>query len=176
VANGGFEYDGDWEIPPYGYPAEYTTATAHGGDRSMRVGIVEPADNVNSWSSARQLVTIPADASSATLRFSLYLLSEEPLAELAFPGRPLAPPVEEAASSGDLQLVRILDEHDQLIAPLLRERSDDRQWTSHERELITYAGQTVKLYFGVSNDGLGGVTGMYVDDVSLELCSTAPPP
>ena len=29
------------------------------------------------------------------------------------------------------------------------------------------AGQTIVFHFGVCNDGLGGKTGLYVDDVSL---------
>ena len=69
ITNGGFESAGDWEIPLTGYPAGYTTAAAYSGDRSMRVGIVEPADDIYSYSSARQAVTIPADTISATLRF-----------------------------------------------------------------------------------------------------------
>jgi hypothetical protein len=50
------------------YKAKYSTAQAHGGSRSTRIGIVDPGDNVYSYSSARQLVTIPDDGSSATLR------------------------------------------------------------------------------------------------------------
>jgi len=176
VANGGFEQDGDWEIPFTRYPADYSTAIAHGGNRSMRLGLVEPGPHLESYSSARQLVTIPADASSAALRFWLYPLSEEPLTQLAFRHPYPVSGVKKAASSGDLQLVCVLDEGDRLIATLLRQRSDDRQWTLYERDLITYAGQTIKLYFAAYNDGLDGVTGMYVDDVSLELCSMASPP
>ena len=33
-----------------------------------------------------------------------------------------------------------------------------------------HAGQTIKLQFGVYNDGVDGVTGIYVDDVSVEIC------
>ena len=40
----------------------------------------------------------------------------------------------------------------------------------HQFDLLGYAGQTIKLQFGVYNNGGGGVTGMYLDDASLELC------
>jgi hypothetical protein len=163
LANGGFEDDADWEIPSTGYPAGYTTVITHSGGRSMRVGIVQPTDNRPSYSSARQLVTIPADVISATLRFWLYPVSGEPAA-LDFP---VGPPV---AVSGDAQYVLVLDEHDQQVDTLLWQRTDDRQWTFHQFDLMYYAGQTVKLHFGVYNDGGGGVTRMYLDDVSLELC------
>jgi hypothetical protein len=33
-----------------------------------------------------------------------------------------------------------------------------------------HAGKTVKVHFGAYNDGWDGVTAMYVDDVSLEIC------
>lgn len=174
IANGGFEYDGDWEIAITAYPADYTTAMAHSGDRSMRLGIVEPEEEVYSYSSAQQAVTIPADVTSATLRFWLYPLSEESLTELAFPDRPLAPTIEAAPLSGDAQYVLILDEHGQWIDTLLWQRSDKRLWTFHQYDLITYAGQIIKLDFGVYNDGMDSVTAMYLDDVSLELCSATP--
>jgi len=176
IANGGFEYEGDWEISETDCPADYTTAMAHSGNRSMRVGIVEPADNRYSFSSARQLVTIPAHATGATLRFWLYPLSGEPPAGPAFSTPPQAPMIGDVLVSEDAQYVLILDASDQWIDTLIWQLSDDRRWTFHQCDLIDYAGQTIKLHFGVRNDGLDGVTGMYVDDISLELCSAASAP
>ena len=37
-------------------------------------------------------------------------------------------------------------------------------------DLSAFAGQTVRLYFGVVNDGDGAPTGMYVDEVTLVVC------
>ena len=173
IANGGFEYDGDWELPITEYTAGYTTAAAHSGSRSMRVGIIEPADNRYSYSSAQQWVTIPTDATSATLSFWLYSVSGDP-ALLEFPEKPLAVTLQEATMSGDTQYVLVLDEYERWIDTLLWQRSDDRAWTFHQSDLMAYAGRTIKLHFGVYNDGWDGVTGMYVDDASLELCF--PPP
>jgi hypothetical protein len=34
--------------------------------------------------------------------------------------------------------------------------------------------QAITLYFGVKNDGVNGVSAMYVDDVSLQVCSSPP--
>jgi len=170
IANGSFESDDTWDIPITKYSASYTTAAAQSGNRSMRIGIVEPADNRYSYSSARQWVTIPSDVISATLRLWLYPMSGEPAA-LEAPTGPLAATIEEAILLGDAQYVLILNENEQWIdAPLLWQRSDDRVWTFHEFDLMAYAGRTIKLHFGVYNDGWGGVTGTYLDDVSLELC------
>jgi len=143
----------------------------------MRVGIVEPADDVYSYSSAQQAVTIPADAISATLCFWLYPMSDESPANPAFPARPLAATLQEAVLSDDAQYVLILDESDQQIGTLIWQRRNDRAWMFHQFDLGHYAGQTIKLQFGVYNDGQDGVTAMYVDDVSLEIClATAAPP
>ncbi|OQY21244.1 MAG: hypothetical protein B6I34_07625 [Anaerolineaceae bacterium 4572_32.1] len=169
IANGSFESDGGWEIPLTKYPAGFVTTTIHSGSRSMRIGIVEPGENRYSYSSVRQWVTIPADAISATLRYWLYPTSGEP-ATLEMPAGPLAATLQEAAMSGDTQYVLILDENEEWIDTLFWQRSDAGQWTFHQSDLLAYAGRTVKLHFGAYNDGQGGVTGMYVDDVSLELC------
>ena len=180
VENGGFEYDGVWEIPgeaPGVYPADYTTAEVNSGKRSMRIGLIHPDDDQYAWSSARQLVTIPSNASSAAFRFWLYPLTEE---EPMSPSEaPLSYAIVQASLSSDdddLQMVRILDESDEFLDSLVRQRSDDQDWVFHEHDMLRYAGQTVKLYFGVMNNGQGGITAMYVDDVSLELCAPASPP
>ena len=170
IANGGFESDGDWEIPNTEYPAAYTTVVTHTGNRSMRAGIVEPGDNRYSYSSFRQTVTIPADAISATLRFWLYPVSGEPPANLTLPARPLAAIIEEVNLASDVQYVLVLNEYDQWIRTLIWQRTDDPQWTSHQFDMEVHAGKTIKLQFGVYNDGWDGVTAMYVDDVSLEIC------
>ena len=47
---------------------------------------------------------------------------------------------------------------------------DALAWTPYEFELRDHAGQTVKLYFDAFNNGHWGVTAMYVDDVSLQVC------
>jgi hypothetical protein len=171
VANGSFEIDGYWDLPQTAYPAAYTSAAAHYGYRSMRVGILNPADNRYSYSSARQLVAIPANATSATLRFWLYPVSGEPPANLSLPARLLTLMTQDATLYGDAQYVDLLDQNDQRLTELLWQRRDDQVWMYHQFDLMAYAGQTIKLYFGAYNDGAGGVTGMYVDDVSLEVCT-----
>jgi len=69
-----------------------------------------------------------------------------------------------------VQYVIVHDEDEWWIGTLLWQRSDAQAWTYHEFDLTAYAGQTIKPNFGVYNDGQDGITAMYADDVSLEIC------
>ena len=71
VVNGDFEGNAGWSMPFTPVPAEYATGQAHGGDRSIRIGIVE-GENRLAYSSARQPVTLPASAVTVTLTASLH--------------------------------------------------------------------------------------------------------
>ena len=71
---------------------------------------------------------------------------------------------------GDLQYVLLLDEDDAWIDYLVWQCSDSHVWQEHRYDLSEYAGRTIKLLCGVYNDGGNGVTGMYLDAVSLEAC------
>ncbi len=171
VRNGGFETTSDWELPTTTYSAAYSTDLAHSGKRSMRTGIVIAADNRNSYSSIRQVVTIPSDADQARLRLWTYPLSGEstmqPLPTLPeFGGANL---FGLAPLANDAQYILILDQNDQVIKTLLWQRSNSKNWTLKEFDLLTYAGRTIKIQIGTFNDGYGGITAMYVDDVSLEI-------
>jgi hypothetical protein len=170
IEDGGFEAGGAWELPVTAYRAGYSTTEVHSGSHSMRVGIVDGTANRYAYSSARQWVTIPGDASSARLGFWLYPISGDPAA-VPPPSRPLAASPEMAGLTEDAQYVLVLDEDEDWIDTLLWQRSDSRTWTYHEVDLLGYAGRTIKLHFGVFNDNAGGVTDMYVDDVSLEVCA-----
>ncbi len=170
IVNGGFEQDEGWEIPGTPYPATYTTAITRTGARAMRSGIVEVDDNRFSYSDFRQTVSIPTDAVSATLRFWLYRLSGETPYTPTFPLALLASDVEKMALADDLQYVLVLNQYNQIRRQLIWQRVDDQAWTFHEFDMLVHAGETVKLQFGVYNDGVDGVTAMYVDDVSLDVC------
>lgn len=164
VANGGFESDAAWVLPLTAYPAHYSTAQARNGGRSMQVGIVETAEDEYSYSSAQQAVAIPAAAGSASLRFWLYTVSDEP--EIA---TSLAP---QEVLADDAQYVKVYSgDGAVLLRTLWSRRLDGRSWTQLGGfDLSAYAGQTVRLYFGVFNDGDGAATGMYVDEVTLVVC------
>jgi hypothetical protein len=187
IVNGGFESDAAWQLPLTPFPAAYTTSAAHSGARSVRTGILNSGDNVFSYSSTRQMITIPSGTASATLRLWLYPISGE-AATTAIPQAPQGSELSDLALSSDIQYVLVLDPganpidpvDDTLKETLLWMRSNAQQWTFYEFDLTSYAGQTIKIQAGTFNDGFGGVTAMYVDDVAVEACDnggvTPPPP
>jgi hypothetical protein len=168
VLNGGFEIDAAWYLPGTAYPARYSTAQALSGSRSMQVGIVEAAEDEYSYSSAQQVVSIPAGLGSASLRFWLYTLSDEPETLASLPHSALAP---HEVLADDAQYVKLYDDSGGLLKTFWSRRLNDTVWTEYgPYDLAAYAGRSVRLYFGVFNDGDGAPTGMYVDEVTLLVC------
>lgn len=172
IQNGGFETTSTWELPATEYTASYSTAKARSGSWSMRTGIVNAADNRYSYSSARQTVTIPSTAYKANLKLYIYPISgESPLNPVsAMPKHLLVGPFGQAPLADDLQYVLILNQANQVLDTLLWQRSNSQSWTLKEFNLLGYAGYSIKIQFGTYNDGYGGITAMYVDDISLEIC------
>ncbi len=168
LVNSDFEASTGWEFPATVNTAAYSTLMMHSGLRSARTGAVTQAANLYSFSSVRQQVTIPPLTGIATLRFWINPQSGElPLANLV---KPTGPSFGNAPLANDLQYVMVLDPFNNLVETLLYQRSNSRVWTSYEFNLLKYAGQAIKLEFGTYNDGLDGITSMYVDDVTLDVC------
>ena len=154
ITNGGFETDGAWYIPDTAYPADYSTERGH-GQRSMRLGIPS-GENVLSYSTVWQTIHVPTHADDPVLTFWYYPVS--------------------ADTEHDLQYALILDEHGVMLDWALYVRSDAQSWTFREYSLSGYKGQSIRISFGVYNDGGGGITSMYVDDVSVVVCGVQPTP
>ncbi len=167
VVNGDMEEDLAWIMPPTEATAAYSTAQARSGERSIRIGIVN-GTNREAYSSARQPVTIPADTVTATLTLWLYPVSTGTLAQPLVTGALPDSPV------NDAQYVMILDENLDTLQVLLWTRRNTQSWEPYSFDLSAYAGETVYLLFGVYNNGIGGVTGMYLDDVALDACRPMP--
>ncbi|MCA9972367.1 MAG: hypothetical protein KC425_19230, partial [Anaerolineales bacterium] len=167
LANGGFEQVGAWVIEVNAYPAGYETAVVHSGSWAARIGIVNPADNQFSYSSIWQTVSVPAGVDQATLTFWLHTLSSGarwgPPANFDLDGLDLA------LLTDDAQYVLVYDQANQQHT-LVFQRVNAGAWQAFQFDLTGFAGQTIRLYFGVFNNGSGGVTGMYLDDVSLRVC------
>jgi len=168
MLNGGFEANAAWVSDGN---TSYSNSQAHSGARSMQTGIVDGA-NTYGHSTTMQSVTIPALTPGATLRLWLYPVSGDTVS----PGlivQPNLPTIDTVEASNDSQYVNVLDGNNQVLETLLMMRSNDQKWGLYQFNLSKYAGQTIRIQAGAFNDGLGGVTGLYVDDVSLELCDTA---
>ena len=147
--------DEAWHTPQTTYPAGYSTARAYTGLRSMRLGM-QPGDNVYSFSTAWQALHVPAGAHNVVLSFWYYPISTDIV--------------------GDYQYALVLDEHGNILSWVLNVRSNAQAWTRKEFTLDAYAGQDIRISFGVYNDGGGGATTMYVDDVSVPICAATPTP
>jgi photosystem II stability/assembly factor-like uncharacterized protein len=176
VINGDMEEDLAWVMPVTPAPAAYSTDQAHSGERSIRIGIIN-GTNREAYSTAYQPVSIPPETITATLTFWLYPVSTGTLsvpdrAEIlpgAITGQlPAAPAVDDA------QYVLVLDQNGNMLDILLWIRENTQVWEQHTIDLSHYVGQTIWILFGVYNNGVGGITGMYLDDVSLEVCRPLP--
>jgi hypothetical protein len=187
VINGSFETGDAWQQPITEYTAGYTTAAAHTGTRAMRTGITDAGQNRYSYSSTRQPIRIPAGTTSAILRLWLYPMSND-TSTLSMPSLPSGTEADSEVLGSDGQYVLVVDPEDdpydpdtgELLETLLWMRSDNRQWGLYEFNLSKYASATqdvwIKIQAGTYNDGIGGVTAMYVDDVTLELCGAGAAP
>jgi len=100
-------------------------------------------------------VTLPHNVSSATLTYWWYPASDDP---------------------NDRQYLLLLDSEGSILDSLLWTNANDRAWLSARADLTAYAGQTLTLRFGVYNDGTSGLTRLYLDDVSLQVCPPANAP
>ncbi len=152
IANGGFEYDGDWTIYETAHPARYVSSPVHSGARSLQTGIAELSENVYSYSSAEQTFVVPADE-HVTLAY--WYLAQIKAGDYAY--------VYLRPTGGWWQVLRIV-------------RQDTPGWTRAIHSLDAYAGQQVTLRFGTFNDGQDGVSAMYVDDVRLQSGGGTPTP
>jgi hypothetical protein len=168
MLNSSFETDSAWVSDPN---AGYSNSKAHSGSRSMRTGIVGGA-NTSGHSTTMQSVTIPAGTPGATLRLWLYPISGDTVSQGLIVQANL-PTIDTVTASNDAQYVQVLDSNNHLLETLLWTRSNEQTWGLYQFNLSKYAGQTVRVQAGVYNDGFGGVTALYVDDVSLELCDLA---
>jgi hypothetical protein len=149
LLNGGFETDEGWTFGDTPIRGGYDTNVKLGGGRSARLGNVSGND-IFSFSSVWQRVTIPAQANQVTLRANVYSVSQD------VPG------------SGDVQNIMILDDRFQVLKTLSKGLSNSAAWQNLSFDLPDLKGRTVYIYFSVVNLGrTGRPTAMYVDDVSL---------
>jgi len=150
IGDGGFETGGAWQLGATPVPPEYVTHTKHTGARSLALGITQGA-NATSYSSARQSVTIPAGATEARLSFWYYAA------------------VGAQAGADKMQLL-LLNPDGTTLAVLWTSSSNNPAWSQLTHDVAPWRGRTVQVYFNVINDGAGGTTGMFLDDVSLAVC------
>ena len=160
-----------WDIPNTMLTAGYADDYRHDGTYSMRTGTDGDGPNIYSYSSVRQRVTIPADASSATLTLWRYPI----LGDAAAVGKDqveAADLLDAGSEVADYQYLLAL--HDDGSYDVLRTWRDNSQsWTETTVDLSAYAGRSIRLHFGTFNNGTGGRSGMFIDQASLQVCLQA---
>jgi hypothetical protein len=145
IINGDMESYTGWAIHQGGYRSDqYLSPT-----RSVFLGILGD-DNVYTNSMMHQDIDIPAGNHLA----------------LSWHMRPSSTPFD----SEDLQQVSVRDAQYTILRQVWSGVRADEAWMSCSFDLDEFLDQSVNLYFGVRNDGDGGKTAMYVDDVVLEIC------
>jgi len=188
IINPGFENNKGWGIPNTAFPAGYTTSPVFSGARAMRTGIVNTFQNRYSYSDAWQTVFIPSNAASATLRLVNRMISNDPTATSDDPA--VEPDLAqsdphfatgavwaESALANDMMYVLILNPSNGTILQTLRTWSARNvNWTVRSWDLMAFRGMNIRIQFGAFNDGWGGVTAMFVDDLTVDVCAGALPP
>ncbi len=158
LVNSDMESNAGWVFGNTPARAEYTTERYLSPYRSILLGVIT-GPNQKSYSSMQQLVNVPASGSLLRLRAHVY-------------------PMSEPYDGNDAQELIIMNSMGQPLRRVWTQVSDARAWQTLEFDISEFIGMPIRVYFNVYNDGKGGVTAMYIDDVTLELCTggTATPP
>jgi len=155
IENGSCESDEGWFFRASDYTGGYSMLQTHTGEWALRTGIEEGGVQTYSYSSATQLVDVPADASGMRLSFWTYMEST---------GDP--------TDTADKHYAIIIDpwlNYHYLFFRVGASEAHQPEWTRltyDEAVLASYKGQQVQLHFETFNDGSGARSAMYVDDVS----------
>lgn len=159
VEGGDFEqFNPSWQLQASTRPPMYSSEqTFNNSLQSMRLGNGFELPNLASISEVRHKpILLPFGATRIILRFLYY-------------------PLYDAAPGADLQQADLFDATtDQLIGTLLNAQEGSGGWKARDFDLTLYAGRSISLRFRVRNDGIGGRTLMYIDNVELEYCAQAP--
>ena len=175
IVDGGFEGGWGWVLPATPRSGRYSLDGPRMGLWSMQLGILPAESLVWAFSPAYQVVTIPAGATRATLRFwwkrsteesYTYSSTEPPPALLA---QPLT--IGMMGYTDDCHEALLLAEDMQTVLSFVsRGLANDTGWVLVERDLLPWRGRKVVVYFDAYNHtDLSQRTWMYVDDVSLEV-------
>jgi hypothetical protein len=195
--NTGWLYDANAIINPY---YSLAPDPIHSGLVSMQTGIPPEgvcsvltglcyADLAGTFSEVWQRnIDLPDDQSGGLLTFWVYRTRLEgvppptllqpsagldptknvaPFADPAFLG-PLAPT---ATPEEDWVYAYIFDDSGDFLAkPLWQRATNDAFWIRYSVDLSDYMGQQIEVLFGTYNDGVGGPSAMWIDDVEVGTC------
>lgn len=155
LPNGGFESNAGWSFGQNPIPGQFVSNPRHSGARAVQLGNPPGYRNdAHSFSSIRQLVTIPAGAAAVELRWFHWYGTQEA-------------PSDVIAVGTDRQELILLNQDLSTLAVLHRTRRNDGGWVQEVTDLSPYRGRTLYIYFNSFSDGNGLRTWMYLDTVQL---------
>jgi len=149
LINSDMESNAGWVFGDTPARAEYVTSRYTSPHRSILLGITNGI-NEHSYSSIQQLVNVPV-GSSLRLLAHVY-------------------PMSQPYDSDDAQELIIMNSTGQPLRRMWADTSNVQVWQTLEFNLSDFMGMPISVYFNVFNDGAGGVSAMYIDDVTLEIC------
>ena len=149
LINSDMESNTGWVFGDTPARAHYATDRYLSPYRSILLGI-SGVPNAHSYSSMQQLVNVPM-GSSLRLRAHVY-------------------PMSQPYDGDDAQELIIMNSAGQPLRRVWTSISSAHAWQALEFDLSDFMGMPIGIYFNVFNDGAGGVTAMYIDDVTLEIC------
>ncbi len=155
VKNGRFDFGFSGWFPSNNLlPVRLVGAPVLSPPNALQLGT--QTQQINSYSSVRQYVTIPP-GTTATLQFWTWTWAQPN------PG-------------ADRQEAILLAPDNSVLAVLWRTETNEQTWRQVAINLSAYAGRSVAIYFNVYNDGAGGLTSMFLDNVQLLACGASGPP
>ncbi len=159
VLNGNFESNDYWVFGADPYASRYVSEPGQGGARSVRLGTPPGADvpTVVTYSSIRQLITIPSTSASASLTYRIKYRTDQAQDELP-------------SNVSDRQETILLNPDLSTLAIKRRVLRNRDNWEQETIDLTEYVGDSFYLYFNVYNDGNGARTWAFLDDVALSIC------
>ncbi len=150
VRNGGFDQGLNGWHPSFNQlPAQVVGSSVHSPPYALQLGT--QSQQAHSYSSVRQYLSLPAGA-QITLQFWTWTWAEP-------------------NAGADRQEALLLAADNRVLAVLWRVHLNEQSWRPVRADLTPYAGQTVAIYFNVANDGAGGRTALFLDDIQVLACS-----
>lgn len=160
IVNGTFESDGGWQDISGNQTQLIDTELPHTGKRSAWLG----GQDKEAVQSIYQDVSIPANATNIKLEYFRNLHEETSGLSGLF--------------AGDAHFGAVIaDTQGNVIGTiekLLSSQADDR-WQNQQADLSQFAGKTIRVAF-TSENPRGNVSSMFVDDVSMIVCTTGNAP
>lgn len=149
LLNSGFEERTGWTLPSTAYSAAYSSEQIYAGASSLRIGIPTTGVNTFSYSSGYQWVTLPASAARITLEAQVW----------------------RGSGSADPDYQYLWVSTSSATSVVFQGRSNASAWEKVTYDLTSLKGRRVRILFGVYNNGGGGKTVMYADDVRILACT-----